>query len=53
MNIMSLNMRGLGDNSKRRRLAKIINSGNFDLVCLQETKREFIEDYVVENMWGN
>ena len=53
MNIMSLNMRGLGDNSKRKRLAKIINSGNFDLVCLQETKREFIEDYVVENMWGN
>lgn len=40
MNILSLNVRGLGDSSKRRHLATFIKRGKFDVICFQETKRE-------------
>lgn len=49
----SLNIRGLRDNSKIIRLSQTIKSGSFDLVCLQETKREALVEYMVENLWGN
>lgn len=53
MKIMSLNVRGLGDQAKRRRLRSLISSGKFDCVLLQETKCSVINDRLVENIWGN
>lgn len=43
MNILSLNLCGCGDRDKCCRLAYLIKSGKFDFVCLQKTKREFLD----------
>lgn len=52
MNLLSLNMRGWGDRSKRRRLATNIHSGCFDFICIQETKREVVDEREVGVLWG-
>lgn len=53
MIILSLNMRGWGDRAKRRHLRSLISTGNFNFICLQETKREILEENQISQLWGN
>lgn len=53
MNILSLNMRGWGDRAKRRQLASSIRTGMFNFICIQETKREVLDDINIRSLWGN
>lgn len=53
MNILSYNVRGLGDGAKQRRIRILINSGKFDLCMLQETKRVDIDIRLIWKLWGN
>lgn len=53
MNILSLNLRGWGDSEKRRQLASLIRTGKFDFICLQETKRESLDNNQIGQLWGN
>lgn len=53
MNILSLNLCGWGDKPKRRRLATLIRSGKFDLICLQETKKDVIDEIQLGLLWVN
>lgn len=52
LGILQQKRRGWGDSAKRRILASLISSSTFKFVCIQETKREFIEYYDISNLWG-
>ena len=43
MNILSLNSRGLGSGVKRSGIRKLTMANDVVVLCIQETKREFIE----------
>lgn len=51
MKILSLNVRGLGDRAKRRRLRSLIINGKFDCIFLQETKCSDITNQLIETFW--
>ncbi|XP_045831276.1 uncharacterized protein LOC123922622 [Trifolium pratense] len=53
MKIISLNLRGWGSSAKRRRLSKLLTTGTFDLCLLQETKRAYFDDFMIQNLWGH
>ena len=38
MNLISMNIRGLGGNTKRKYLSDLIQSDEVGIICLQETK---------------
>lgn len=48
-----MNIWGWSDRDKRHHLASVINLGKFDFICLQEPKREVIEESQVGLLWGN
>lgn len=52
MKILSLNIKGLGDRTKRKRLRSLIAKGKFDCVYLQETKCSEINKQTIEGFWG-
>lgn len=52
MKMISLNVKGLGDRAKRRRLRSLINNGKFDCVFLQETKCSVVNNRLIESFWG-
>lgn len=51
MNILSLYQR-IGDSAKRRHVAALISRGNFSFICIQETKREILYDFMLSSLWG-
>lgn len=52
MKILSLNVRGIGDCAKRRRLWSLIMEGKFQCCFLQETKCSAVSRMLVESLWG-
>ncbi|CAK8542070.1 unnamed protein product [Lathyrus sativus] len=54
MNIISINIIGCGSIVKRKRLTCLIQSCNVDICFIQETKLEFMDDYLASSsIWGN
>ena len=49
--IVSWNVRGLNDVSKRMRVRNLLNSWKADIVCLQETKLDSISRSLIRSLW--
>ena len=50
--IISWNVRVLNDRDKRLRVRNMIKSWGADIICLQETKMEFISKREIRSLWG-
>ena len=50
MKIFSWNVRGLGSRAKRKRVKETISKATPDVVLLQETKLEMLDDMVVRDI---
>ena len=44
-------LRGLGSRAKRKRMKETISKATLDVVLLQETKLETVDDMVVRDIW--
>ncbi|GAU10944.1 hypothetical protein TSUD_112380 [Trifolium subterraneum] len=53
MKIVSFNIRGLGAVEKRRELRRLVLEKKVDILCIQETKLEVVEDSLVRFIWGS
>ena len=51
MKILRWNVRGLGSRAKRKRVRETILKASLDIVLLQETKLEILDDLVVRDLW--
>ena len=52
LNIISWNVRGLNDTGKKFSISNLLRNWKPDLVCLQETKMEWISASIVQGLWG-
>jgi exonuclease III len=50
--ILSCNARGLNKGGKHLRVKNLLRQWKVDIICLQETKLEFISSSIVKNLWG-
>jgi len=50
--ILSWNVRGLNEGDKRLRVRNLLRQWKADIICLQETKLEFISNNLVRSLWG-
>jgi hypothetical protein len=50
--IVSWNVRGLNEKEKRLRIRGLLRDWKADIVCLQETKLEYISREVIRSLWG-
>ena len=50
--ILSRNARGLNKGVKRLKVKNLLRQSKVDIICLQETKLEFISSSIVKNLWG-
>ena len=50
--ILSWNVRGLNDPNKRLRVKNQSRHWKLDIICLQETKMEFIDRNFITSIWG-
>ncbi|GJZ07399.1 putative reverse transcriptase domain-containing protein, partial [Tanacetum coccineum] len=53
MNIMSINIQGLGHKSKKEWIRELNNKHNVNFLALQETKLERVTHMDVKLLWGN
>lgn len=53
MKIITLNAKGLRDCAKRRRIRSLIQSSNFDVCVLQESKYSSLDSISIYGLWGN
>ncbi|MCH80812.1 cysteine-rich receptor-like protein kinase, partial [Trifolium medium] len=53
MKILSWNVRGLGRLEKKKEAKKLINEKHPFIVCIQETKLGFCDDFLCVLLWGN
>jgi len=49
--ILSWNVRGLNEGDKRLKVRNLIRQWKTDIICLQETKLEFISNSLVRSLW--
>lgn len=52
MNIISYNVRGLGRGVKWPTIKRLVIRHKVDMLCLQETKKEFIDKSTCQALWG-
>lgn len=50
MKVMSLNVRGLWDRTKRSRIRFLVSLGQLDLCLLQESKCSLVDDSLMFNL---
>jgi exonuclease III len=50
--ILSWDVSGLNERDKRLRIRSLLRDWKANIVCLQETKLEFISSVVMHNLWG-
>jgi exonuclease III len=50
--ILSWNVRGLNERSKRLRISDLIRDWKVDIVCFQETKLHSLSCSIVRSLWG-
>lgn len=53
MNVLSLNVQGMGKKKKRRWISDLSGKHKVNFLALQETKTEHITDFDVKSVWGN
>ena len=53
MNVLSLNMCGIRDRVKRKRLANICNVHGVMFLGLQESRVSIVNLFELRSMWGN
>ena len=53
MNVLSINIQGLGDNQKRRWLHKLCNLHTVNFLAIQETKATQLDQWSLRQIWGN
>ena len=53
MNILSYNVRGLGRGIKWAAIRRLRKLEGPDMICLQETKKEFIDKAMCQAIWGD
>ncbi|XP_058760649.1 uncharacterized protein LOC131633997 [Vicia villosa] len=52
MNIVTYNIRGGGNYSKRKKISFLLCSGKIDVCFLQETKIDCVTDSIAKSFWG-
>ena len=52
MNILSYNVRGLGRGVKWSAIRRMVRKHRVDVLCLQETKKEQIDKFMCQAIWG-
>ena len=52
LKLLSWNVRGLNEVDKRLQIHNLLRSWKVDIVCLQETKLEWITRGIVRSIWG-
>ncbi|KAL8478083.1 hypothetical protein ACS0TY_030105 [Phlomoides rotata] len=52
MNVVSYNIRDLGSNAKCREVRDVIQSLRADFCCIQESKKENVDDNLCRILWG-
>ena len=52
LKLLSWNVRGLNEVDKRLQIRNLLRSWKADIVCLQETKLEWITRVIVRSIWG-
>jgi len=53
MNIVSYNVRGLGRGVKWAAIRRLRKMEIVDMICLQETKKEVIDNALCQALWGD
>jgi len=53
MKIISYNVRGLGGGEKRVEVRRLVEEKNPFVLCIQESKLGFVDDFLVKSIWGN
>ncbi|MCH85381.1 endonuclease/exonuclease/phosphatase family protein, partial [Trifolium medium] len=53
MKIISWNTRGLGGLEKRQEVRKLVGNLKPFIMCIQETKMQTFDDFLVTSLWGN
>lgn len=53
MKILSFNIRGVGSRVKRKELQELVRKNKVDLVCIQESKLDMVDENVCRTIWGN
>lgn len=52
MNLVTLNMRGIGNSAKNRRFRSLIRERGIDFCFIQETKRSNVDNKMVARLWS-
>jgi endonuclease/exonuclease/phosphatase family metal-dependent hydrolase len=50
--IFSWNVRGLNEGDKRLKVRNLLRHWKADIICLQETKLDFVSNSLVRSLWG-
>lgn len=50
--ILSWNVRGLNEGDKRLKVRNLLRQWKADIICLQETKLDFVSNSLVRSLWG-
>ena len=53
MKIITYNIRGLGRGVKWAAIRRMIRKERADMLCLQETKKEHLDNYICHALWGD
>jgi len=53
MKIITYNVRGLGGGEKRAEVRRLVNEKKPLVLCIQETKMEFMNEQLVKALWGD
>lgn len=53
MNIIYLNIQGLGHKAKQRWVKELCSKNKVNFIALQETKMECIDLFTLKALWGN
>ena len=53
MKILTYNVRGLGGGEKKAEVRRLVNEKKPFVLCLQETKLEFLNEHMVKDPWGD
>ncbi|KAL8516062.1 hypothetical protein ACS0TY_014658 [Phlomoides rotata] len=52
MKILTYNIRGLGSKAKLREVRELIREHKIDFCCIQESKKEVIDEFLCRAVWG-
>lgn len=53
MKVGSFNIRGLGGVIEKRKIREFVKAEALELLAIQETKLEVVDDFLCSQLWGN